>query len=101
MEDKLDKTEPQLFQLDEDIQKLEVSLKPIINTYYENKSVHKFESKSLIEEDHTQAITIKLPKIPLPFFSGKFEEWSICETTFNELINNNPDLKDNEIIFYL
>ncbi|GFR01456.1 uncharacterized protein TNCT_183581 [Trichonephila clavata] len=44
---------------------------------------------------------IKLVKIPLPTFTGKFEEWGLFKTQFYDLINENSQLSDSEKLHYL
>lgn len=75
-ESKQEEREQQLSQLDEDMQKLEISIKFSINKYYKdwNKNVNNFESYSFINyQDHAKGVSIKQLKIST--FSGKFEEW--------------------------
>ncbi|XP_054709666.1 uncharacterized protein LOC129219330 [Uloborus diversus] len=51
--------------------------------------------------DQPKKASMKLPKIPLPTFSGKFEEWNLFKTQFNSLINENPELSESEKLHYL
>ncbi|GBN68423.1 hypothetical protein AVEN_204515-1 [Araneus ventricosus] len=44
---------------------------------------------------------IKLPKISLATFCGRYEEWNLFKTQFNDLINENSQLSDDERLHYL
>lgn len=98
-------TEQQHSQLDEDIPKLELSLKFSINKYFEdgNKSFRiNFESKSHVNNQYSsKGVSLKRPKIPLSVFIGQFEELTTFKNIAKDLINNNYNLKDNDKLFYL
>ena len=52
----------------------------------------------------TPAVTvnsIKLPDIPLPKFSGPYDQWHDFKTQFEAVIINNPKLSDNDKLNYL
>ncbi|KAF8790385.1 hypothetical protein HNY73_005410 [Argiope bruennichi] len=102
-EEDFQKIETSLFEVDEDIQKLEISLKTSINKLKTMKidSAHNQSVDDSIISDQTKKAFIKLPKIPLPFFSGKFEEWNLFKTQFNCLISENPEISENEKLHYL
>lgn len=84
------------------LKKLEMCLKTSINKYYSDltnnadSSTHVSNSNN---HEQSKKASIKLPKIPLPVFNGKIEEWNIFKTTFNTFINNNPNLSDNQKLF--
>ncbi|XP_035232070.1 uncharacterized protein LOC118203880 [Stegodyphus dumicola] len=44
---------------------------------------------------------IKLPEIPLPRFSGKYEEWSMFKMEFNNIVTSNTQLTDAQKLHYL
>ncbi|GBM25188.1 hypothetical protein AVEN_184604-1 [Araneus ventricosus] len=45
--------------------------------------------------------TIKLPEIPLPKFSGRYEEWNNFKLQFNNLITSNSQLSQEQKLHYL
>ncbi|GBN93770.1 hypothetical protein AVEN_62656-1 [Araneus ventricosus] len=53
------------------------------------------------ENECSKSVKMKLPKIPLPIFDGKYEEWSSFGNQFMNLIANNDDLSDSEKLYYL
>ncbi|KAF8786560.1 hypothetical protein HNY73_008257 [Argiope bruennichi] len=97
------KIETSLFEVDDDIQKLEISLKTSIHKLKTMKidSVHNRSVNNSIINVQPKKAFIKLPKIPLPFFSGKFEERNLFKTQFNSLISENTELSENEKLHYL
>ncbi|KFM74595.1 hypothetical protein X975_22117, partial [Stegodyphus mimosarum] len=103
-DDEFEEAEALLSEVDEDIEKLEVSLKTSINKQKtvtnQNSDSPKNESYSVCNDQFKRAL-VKLPKIPLPNFSGKFEEWNLFKTQFNSLIKENPELYENEKLHYL
>ncbi|XP_035222514.1 uncharacterized protein LOC118195325 [Stegodyphus dumicola] len=44
---------------------------------------------------------IKLPEIPFPQFSGKYEEWSMFKIEFNNIVTSNTQLTDAQKLHYL
>lgn len=44
---------------------------------------------------------VKLPKISLPTFSGKYSEWTSFRDIFLSLVHNNPVLDDVQRLHYL
>ncbi|GFU68306.1 DUF1758 domain-containing protein [Trichonephila clavipes] len=100
-EKEFQKVEASINEVDEDIQKLEVSHKTSINKL---KSIKiRKETDNYINNEHSKKPLIKLPKIPLPYFSGKIEEWSLFKTQFthNSIISENAELSENEKLYYL
>ncbi|CAL1290442.1 unnamed protein product [Larinioides sclopetarius] len=53
------------------------------------------------ENECPKSTRLKLPKIPLPIFDGKYEEWNKFENHFRNLIANNDDISENEKLYYL
>ncbi|GBM56959.1 hypothetical protein AVEN_224871-1 [Araneus ventricosus] len=86
--------ESALDSVEDDLLNLEVSLKTSINQLKCN-----VESVSL--PNQSKGAPIKLPKISLPTFCGRFEEWNLFKTQFSDLINENSQLSDNENLHYL
>ncbi|GFS53483.1 uncharacterized protein TNIN_326411 [Trichonephila inaurata madagascariensis] len=77
----------------------------IISIKYKIKSYIKRREGNLNVPNSTQVwsgqnrpqLSIKLPEIPLPMFSGKYEEWSnfkIQFTTLSQQIHNSPQSKN-------
>ncbi|GFW95325.1 DUF1758 domain-containing protein [Trichonephila clavipes] len=79
-EKEFQKVEASIYEVDDDIQKLEVSLthKTSINKLKSIKIQN--ETNNYINNEYSKKPLIKLPKIPLPYFSGKIEEWSLFKT---------------------
>ncbi|GFY48663.1 uncharacterized protein TNIN_241381 [Trichonephila inaurata madagascariensis] len=46
-------------------------------------------------------LSIKLPEIPLPKFSGKYKEWSNFKIQFNNIISTNSQLSSEQKLHYL
>ncbi|GBN10673.1 hypothetical protein AVEN_207641-1 [Araneus ventricosus] len=78
----------------EDDLNLEVNLKTSINQL-------KCNAESVSLPNQSKGASIKLPTIPLLTFCGRFEEWNLFKTQFNDLINENSQLSDNEKLHYL
>ncbi|GFS79813.1 integrase catalytic domain-containing protein [Trichonephila clavipes] len=102
-EKEFQKVEASIYEVDDDIQKLEVSL-----THTHKTSINKLksikiqnETDNYINNEHSKRPLIKLPKIPLPYFSGKIEERSLFKTQFNSIISENAELSENEKLYYL
>lgn len=45
--------------------------------------------------------SIRLPEIPLPIFSGSYEDWGNFKIQFESLISKNSNLSDSQKLFYL
>ncbi|GFV52716.1 DUF1758 domain-containing protein [Trichonephila clavipes] len=82
-EKEFQKVEASIYEVDDDIRKLEN------------------DTDNYINNEHSKKPLIKLPKIPLPYFSGKIEEWSLFKTQFNSIISENAELSENERLYYL
>ncbi|GFW96372.1 DUF1758 domain-containing protein [Trichonephila clavipes] len=98
-EKEFQKVEASIYEVDHDIQKLEVSHKTSINKLKSIKIQN--ETENYINNEHSKKPLFKLPKIPLPYFSGKIEEWSLFKTQFNSIISENAELSENEKLYYL
>ncbi|GBN39797.1 hypothetical protein AVEN_273550-1 [Araneus ventricosus] len=81
-----------LYELEERLETLEVRFKVILEdlTSKREKTI-----KDNSENEYSKSVKIKLPKIPLPIFEGKYEEWSSFENQFRNLISINDDLSDS------
>ncbi|GBN18449.1 hypothetical protein AVEN_36532-1 [Araneus ventricosus] len=87
-----------LYELEERLETLEIRFKVILEdlTSKREKAI-----KDNSENECSKSVKIKLPKIPLPIFHGKYEEWSSFGNQFMNLIANNDDLSDSEKLYYL
>ncbi|XP_029055099.2 uncharacterized protein LOC114882378 [Osmia bicornis bicornis] len=52
-----------------------------------------------LHADH--ASSVRLPKLNLPSFSGKYEDWFSFHDIFNKIIDGNPSLSNSERFQYL
>lgn len=93
----LDETENNLAEIESDILKLEVSLKCIYNNCMHNN----VENSNASTDVKSNSVNIKLPEIPLPKFSGNFEDWSIFKAQFDSLISSNNQLSESQKLYYL
>ena len=68
-----------------------------------SQELHKLTGRTGISGDNGQssAVTQSLPKIPLPKFSGKYQEWPPFRDLFRALVHRNKDLTDVERLQYL
>ncbi|GFX70044.1 DUF1758 domain-containing protein [Trichonephila clavipes] len=80
-EKEFQKVEASIYEVGDDIQKLEVSLKTSINKLKSIKIQN--GTDNYINNEHSKKPLIKLPKIPLLYFSGKIEEWSLFKMQFS------------------
>ncbi|GBM21780.1 hypothetical protein AVEN_29225-1 [Araneus ventricosus] len=69
------------------------------------KQIKLLEGKTVTSMQRTVSFsntpTIKLPEIPLPKFSGKYEEWNNFKLQFNSLITSNSQLSQEQKLHYL
>lgn len=81
-------------------------------TYFDYKTelkevLAKLKGKSLQVEstefsrDHKSKLSVKLPEISIPKFSGRYTEWTSFRDLFTSLIHNNPNLDDVQKLHYL
>ncbi|GFQ70176.1 uncharacterized protein TNCT_90401 [Trichonephila clavata] len=63
--------------LEDDLQNVEVRLKTSINKFKCDA-----ECLSMLNNSQPKGSQIKLPKTPLPTFTGKFEEWGYSKLNF-------------------
>jgi hypothetical protein len=59
------------------------------------------QSKSNDDGTHDHSSLIKLPKISIPSFSGKYHEWTTFKDLFTSMIHNNNSLDDVQKMQYL
>ncbi|GBM27121.1 hypothetical protein AVEN_12981-1 [Araneus ventricosus] len=80
------------------LEEMEVSLK-----YHISK--HNIDDKSTklnIKENKTgKLLSVKLPDIPFPQFSGKYEEFDNFKSQFISLIEDNDGLSNTQKLYYL
>ncbi|CAL1274004.1 unnamed protein product [Larinioides sclopetarius] len=96
-EDNFEEVESSLSKIEDEIFQIEVSLKSLLHELRLNTS----DSSSSDTKSIDKTVTIKLPEIPLPLFYGKIEEWNSFKQQFLNLINDNPNLSDNQKCYYL
>ncbi|GBN34581.1 hypothetical protein AVEN_127286-1 [Araneus ventricosus] len=78
--------------MEEDADKFKVSIVVFLSKYEEQeKEIAKLGPKS----------HIKLPDLPLPKFSGKFQEIENFKTQFMSVIGNNDSLNESQKLVYL
>lgn len=85
--------ENELLDIEARIDKLEVGFNQLSlneNKSSDNSNCHNKSSKSC-----------KLPEIPLPQFTGKYEEWNMFKTEFSNIVANNKQLSDMQKLHYL
>ncbi|GBM15971.1 hypothetical protein AVEN_108570-1 [Araneus ventricosus] len=76
----------------EDTEKFKVSILVFLSKYKEQEK----ETAKLAPKSH-----IKLPDLPSPTFSGKFQEFENFKTQFMSLIVNNDSLNESQKLVYL
>ncbi|GBO32618.1 hypothetical protein AVEN_156462-1 [Araneus ventricosus] len=81
-----------LSDMEEDAEKFKVSILVFLSKYEEQKT----ENAKLSPKSH-----IKLPDLPLPPFSGKFQEFENFKTQFMSVIGNNDSLNESQKLMYL
>ncbi|KFM73662.1 hypothetical protein X975_18158, partial [Stegodyphus mimosarum] len=85
---------------DDRLEKLEVSIEILINSYNKLKSAKAVNvTESNLNENFQ--IKTKIPPLVLPEFSGKYEEFSSFKTQFDDLITNNVHLSHSQKLYYL
>ncbi|GBN41377.1 hypothetical protein AVEN_182075-1 [Araneus ventricosus] len=94
----LTETDEAIEQMKTSLEEMEVSLKHLI-------SKHDIDDKSTklnIKENKTgKLLSVKLPDIPLPQFSGKYEEFGNFKSQFISLIEDNDGLSNTQKLYYL
>ncbi|GBM78907.1 hypothetical protein AVEN_222466-1 [Araneus ventricosus] len=94
----LTETDETIEQMETFLEEMEVSLKYLI-------SKHNIDDKSTklnIKENKTgKLLSVKLPDIPLPQFSGKYEEFGNFKSQFISLIEDNDGLSNTQKLYYL
>lgn len=68
---------------------------------YKHHDGDKVQSPTPSEITHSPAISVKLPDIPLPTFSGNFSEWLAFRDSFQAMVLSNHQLSDVSKFFYL
>ncbi|KAF8785797.1 hypothetical protein HNY73_011302 [Argiope bruennichi] len=94
----LSEAEAAIDSIEDDLQKLEISLNTSLNELvYNSKSLKmpnidgSIKNSHIANNDQPKGVPIKLLKIPLPNFSVTFGEWNLLKMQFNSLINENPN----------
>ncbi|GBM57946.1 hypothetical protein AVEN_157354-1 [Araneus ventricosus] len=81
-----------LSDMEEDAEKFKVSILVFLSKCEEQKK----ENAKLSPKSH-----IKLPDLPLPTFSGKFQKFENFKTQFMSFIGNNDSLNESQKLMYL
>lgn len=59
------------------------------------------QTTEAIERSLTQTRRVKLPPVPLPSFSGKYEEWISFKDSFESMIDQDTGLSQVQKLYYL
>ncbi|GFQ87064.1 uncharacterized protein TNCT_681121 [Trichonephila clavata] len=78
--------------LEEEAQQLELSLQIFSS---------QFKKENAKNDNQITKNNIKLPDLPLPTFSGKFQEFELFKNQFMNVIGNNSSLNDTQKLCYL
>lgn len=104
-DDQFTDIETALTEVDDELHKLEVRLKTLIQDIEKKNSVVDLSVCELKDESKNSSDAIKryvkLPQIPLPTFSGKFDEWNNFKIQFKNLIDVDSDISNEEKLYYL
>lgn len=68
------------------------------------EALRQFSSAKVIQDKQSttgKCTTVKLPKIVIPIFSGKYTEWITFRDLFLSLIHNNDSIDDVQKLHYL
>ncbi|GBN28944.1 hypothetical protein AVEN_262208-1 [Araneus ventricosus] len=77
---------------------MEVSLKYLISKH----NIDDKSSKLSVKENKTdKLLSVKLPDIPLPQFSGKYKVFGNFKSQFISLVEDNHGLSNTEKLYYL
>ncbi|GBO16332.1 hypothetical protein AVEN_229758-1 [Araneus ventricosus] len=80
------------------LEEMEVSLKYLISKH----NIDDKSSKLNIKENKTEKLlSVKLPDIPHPKFSGKYKEFGNFKSQFINLIEDNDGLSNTQKLYYL
>ncbi|GBN49059.1 hypothetical protein AVEN_190180-1 [Araneus ventricosus] len=91
-------TDEAIEQMETSLEEMEVSLKYLISKH----NIDDKSSKLNIKENETgKLLSVKLPDIPLPQFSGKYEEFGDFKSQFVSLIEDNDGLSNTQKLYYL
>ncbi|KAF8772058.1 hypothetical protein HNY73_019404 [Argiope bruennichi] len=88
-------------ELEEQCERLEVSLKKILASNNEVLSSSNCNSRSNEASSKTESISFRLPEIPLPKFSGHYQDWQNFKIQFENIIDNNDKLAESQKLYYL
>ncbi|KAF8796043.1 hypothetical protein HNY73_000470 [Argiope bruennichi] len=97
----LQELEDSVEELEEECERLEVSLKKLLASNNELLSASNCNSRSNEASNKTESISFRLPEIPLPKFSGHYQDWQNFKIQFENIIDNNDKLTENQKLYYL
>ncbi|XP_054717382.1 uncharacterized protein LOC129226778 [Uloborus diversus] len=85
--------------IDDRLEEIEVSLNTFLISIKEVPQLERNVENNDVKKLNN--MKVKLPEIPLPVFSGKYDEWSTFKVQFTNLIINNDHLNDTQKLYYL
>ncbi|XP_035228006.1 uncharacterized protein LOC118200184 [Stegodyphus dumicola] len=94
LEDEINRTE----QYKERIILLKTRVHRLLRTSLRQQPITESQNYSTVKDTGSR---IKLPDIPLPTFSGQYEDWNNFKIQFNSIISNNSHLLEVEQLYYL
>jgi hypothetical protein len=98
----LSEADSELEQLESRLDKIEVRFHHLLSELESTKNkILISETMPHVTEIESKQVNIKLPEIPLPHFSGLYEEWSTFKDQFNNLITKNEKLSNSQKLYYL
>ncbi|CAB3238247.1 unnamed protein product [Arctia plantaginis] len=77
------------------------SLKEALQPFSVPSYVHRQTSTPVSDLEHSTKSDVKLPRIQIPKFSGRYEEWQSFYDLFSSLIHNNKSLSPVQKLQYL
>ncbi|GBN48546.1 hypothetical protein AVEN_148500-1 [Araneus ventricosus] len=94
----LTETDEAIEKMETSLEEMEVSLKYLISKH----NIYDKSSKLNIKENKTgKLLRVKLPDIPLPQFTGKYEDFGNFKSQFISLIEDNDGLSNTQKLYYL
>ncbi|KAL0880273.1 hypothetical protein ABMA27_002730 [Loxostege sticticalis] len=79
-----------------------LELKTILSTFNtQSNAKSTTDSSNKNNNASKKSVSVKLPKVNIPVFSGKYSEWSTFRDLFSSLIHTNTDLDNVQKLLYL
>ncbi|KAJ8721022.1 hypothetical protein PYW08_006487 [Mythimna loreyi] len=76
-------------------------LRDMLNEYNTAPSTSSQNNTSISTNPDQQNTLVRLPRIQLPSFSGKYEEWPTFQDLFTSLVHTNTNISDVQKLHYL